>query len=387
MHRIASASIALVTVAACRSAGEDPAQRPATPVAPVAQVPSVPADTALEALESARAALAAWSDDVEHGGKLDDGALLSLRSASQALGRELQELMAQFEARDPAAMPSPKVQAERTLKALRSSEIAQPWVDGIRALGPDAAERRATALEEVRAALAGSDGERQLAALHALARVGDVEFDKASFRPLVLPYARDGSGALLSAGLFALQTTDRRPEDLELVHAAWDRDQAAVRDWVLHLLKSYGGGKIDGRSEQIALEVLAEVDGRAVNQELNGLWGARVGPELEARVLELARSQDRELSHGALYFGLSTFQEKSEPVVDALIAALSDSDFNNSGRALWGLGHGVPAELQPKVAAVLVDLHNSRSDPGVRASCQRIVAEYGGAELESRLLR
>jgi hypothetical protein len=387
MHRIALATIASLTAAACRSAAQAP-ETPPQPIAAVEPAQAVPAEAALEALESARAAVASWRSDVEQGAKLDDGALLSLRAASQSLGREVQALMAQFTARDAASMPSPKVQAERSMQDLRSNEIAQLWVDDIRALGAGAAERRAKALEELRAELAGGKDEtRQLAALQTLSRVGDVDYDKASFRPLVLPFARNGSGALLRSGLFALPSTELRPEDIELVYAAWDRDQEAVRDWTLHLLSAFGAGRIEGRSEQIALEYLTEVDSRAVNQVLNGLWGAQVGPELEARVLELARSDDWELRHGAIYFGLSTFEGKSEAVVDALIETLSDPDFNNWQRALWGLGHGVPPALQPKVAAALVDLHNNRSDPSVRESCRRIVAQYGGPEYENKLLK
>jgi hypothetical protein len=387
MHRIALASIALSTLLACRSGPEATAASSLQGERAVPEAPAVPADVALEALESARAAVASWRSDVERGTKLDDGALLSLRSASQSLGREVQALMAQFTARDAASMPSPKVQAERSMQALRSNEIAQLWVDDIRALGEGAAERRSKALDELRAELAGKDETRQLAALQTLSSVGDVEYDKASFRPLVLPFARDGSGALLRSGLFALPSTEMRPEDIELVYAAWDRDQEAVGDWILHLLSRFGGRRIEGRSEQIALEYLEDVDSRAVNQELNGLWGAQVGPQLEARVLELSRSDDWELRHGAIYFGLSTFEGKSEAVVDALIETLSDPDFNNWQRALWGLGHGVPPALQPKVAAALVDLHNNRSDPSVRESCKRIVAQYGGPEYESKLLK
>jgi HEAT repeat protein len=117
--------------------------------------------------------------------------------------------------------------------------------------------------------------------------------------------------------------------------------------------------------------------------------GERVVAEIRQAaetVLELARAADRETRHAAIYFGLSTFADKSEAVVDALIATLADPDPNDWERALWGLGHGVPEALQRKVAAALVELHNGRSDPRTRERCARTVRQYA-PELEAKLKR
>ena len=65
----------------------------------------------------------------------------------------------------------------------------------------------------------------------------------------------------------------------------------------------------------------------------------------------------------------------------------TDADFNNSERALWGLGQGVPAEQQSKVVDALVDLHNSRSNPQMRSSCRSLVTRYGGADAAQRLAK
>jgi len=156
-----------------------------------------------------------------------------------------------------------------------------------------------------------------------------------------------------------------------------------MEDSILHLMSMFASGRLEGRSEEIALEFLADYKGG--NNGINGLWSAAVGPRLEARVLELARSPDREVRHGAIYFGLSTFADKSEAVIDALIATLPEADTNNSERALWGLGHGVSERLQPKVVDALVELHNSRSNRGTRDICARIVSNYGGVEARARL--
>jgi hypothetical protein len=277
--------------------------------------------------------------------------------------------------------------AQRSILTLRAREHADGWVQDIRALGPDTDASRTAALDAVRQALQSDDEVLQLAGLLTLQRVGDVQLDRTPYRSLILPLAREATGELLVAALHALAAIDRRPEDLALVHAAWERDPEGLGNQTLGLLRTFGDGRIEGRSEQIALALLEHVDGRTVNQQLNGLWGARVGPALEARVLELARSPDWELRHGAIYFGLATFEDKSEAVVDALIATLADPAPDNWQRALWGLGHGVPTELQPKVVEALVDLRDARSDPQVRETCARLVTRYGGPEAEARLER
>jgi HEAT repeat protein len=156
-------------------------------------------------------------------------------------------------------------------------------------------------------------------------------------------------------------------------------------DSILPLLTFFGKHRLEGRSEEIALEALEGYEMRGDNSSIAGLWGNRVGPRLEARVLELASNDNHEVRHGAIYFGLSTFADKSPAVVEALIETLTDPDFNNSGRALWGLGHGVPPASHARVVDALVELHNGRSSPNVRADCRRIVGMYGGEAGLARL--
>lgn len=372
-----------LVLAGCRS------QQPEAPPAEeqAATGAEVHSAVALDALDQAQAALAAWRDQLEQGERIDDGALLDLRSAAQGLSRELGALWGTVEAREAALRPDPQRMARRSILTLRAREHADVWVRDIRALGPDSDAPRAAALEAVREALQGDEEVEQLAGLLTLQRIGDVPYDKAPFRPLVLPFAQEADGELVVAALYALAAVERRPEDLALVHAAWERAPEGLGDQTLALLKTFGDGRLEGRSEEIALALLEHVDGRAVNQQLNGLWGARPGPALEARVLELARSPDWEVRHGAIYFGLATFEDKSEAVVDALVEVLADPDPNNWQRALWGLGHGVPAELQPRVVDALVDLHDARTDPQLRETCARLVARYGGPEAAARLER
>ena len=257
-------------------------------------------------------------------------------------------------------------------------EQAQAWADQMRALGEEGAAKRAEAVAAMRAALEGDDADLQLAALQALSQIGDVNYDKAAFRGLVFPFVREGSGSLLIAACYALFNTDRRSNDLLLIQEAWTRRSAALDNAMSHLLFMYSDGIIEGRSEEIILELLDSPHVDARRETLRGIWGASVSDRLAARIVELADDPE---SHGdAIYFGLSTFKPKNEVVVDKLIETLTDPDWNNWDRALWGLGYGVPEELQPRVAEALAEMYVARSDPRTREKCRELIRQYGGED-------
>lgn len=370
-RRIATAVVLVLIVACAR-----PQRRPDDSADPKQRV--------VTSLNEARRALVEWRAQVGVTGEVDAESYRAVSEATQGVGFELKSLSAHVKsrattstAREPALRASPPPSTSRA--------TSKRWIDEMRALGDGAAARREAAIVALRAALTDSDPDAQLAALLTLQSVGDIAYDKASFRPLVLPFVEAASGATLNSALYALYNTQYEPGDLARVQAAWRRDPTALHDSVLHLLTMFGDRKLEGPSEDIALEWLSTYDGG--NRGINGMWGARVGPRLEARVIELARSADHEVRHAAIYFGLSTFDEKSMAVVEELIAALTDPDHNNSGRALWGLGHGVSEGAKPHVVAALIDLHNNRSDRQTRESCLRTVRAYGGEEAAAKLVR
>jgi hypothetical protein len=340
----------------------------------------------IAALERARVAMEAWNAELEQGVAVDAGTAARLQASLQSLGEESQRLFGRLRASEPARPAGPAAQATPSASVGPAREISRVWVDDARAIGEGSAQRKERALASIREALTSGDGVREWAALMTLASIGDVEYDKAAFRPLVLPLARDAEGGVLVSAFYALQNTERTDGDLALLHAAWDtRRSPDLERSMSHLLFLFGGGRIGGRSEDIVLDLLG--DERTQHEGLRGIWGAAVGERLAARLIELSGSTDHELRHDAIYFGLSTLQDKSEPVLDVLIAKLTDPDHNNSGRALWGLGHGVPEEQQARVAAALADLYRARSDPGTRRDCRRLVERYGGAEMAAALER
>jgi len=349
-----------------------------------------PADDVLAALRSTREALARWRATLEAGAAAPSAEQLSaIQSETIAMFEHLEAIRNRVQAAQPArpaARPEAGSSSERAVGS-EAQRIARVWIDDAHALGTGGAERRAAAIETIRAALSSGVPAREWAALQALQQIGDVEYDKASFRELVLPYAQTARGSILVNALYALHNTSPADGDLALVHAAWERSPEAIAGSISHLLVLFGDRQIHGRSAEIVLEVLGSEDGRRIREGLHGLWGARVDDAVAARLIQLSHSADGDLRHQAIYFGLSTLYDKSEPVIDALIATLNDPDWNNSGRALWGLGFGVPEQHGRKVGAALVDLHNARSDPQVRERCERIVRQLGDAELIGKLAR
>jgi hypothetical protein len=330
-----------------------------------------PAAEAIDAFARANQALARWTNAIEAGAELRDEDLAEFKRHAQGIGGNIEaiEAYARRAHRDELfAEPDPRTPGEQ----------AQAWVDQMRTLGEEGAAKRAEAVAAMRAALEGDDADLQLAALQALSQIGDVNYDKAAFRGLVFPLVREGSGSLLVAACYALFNTDRRSNDLLLIQEAWTRRSATLDNAMSHLLFMYSDGIIEGRSEEIILELLDSPHADARRETLRGIWGASVSDRLAARIVELADDPE---SHGdAIYFGLSTFKPKNEAVVDKLIETLTDPDWNNWDRALWGLSYGVPEELQPRVAEALTEMYIARSDPRTREKCRELIRQYGGED-------
>lgn len=334
------------------------------------------ADRTLRAVAELHAAAVAWRQEIEAGKQVHEQEVARLRAAIQRLGPDLQAILFRHEA-------SLKADGGQTLNSSTARERSQEWIERLRSIGDGATERRAKTVEELRAALAGDDATQRLAALLALSATGDVDFDKRPFRELIVPLTESDDGETTVAAFYALFNTSREPGDLDRVRDAWKRRSQRLDESMSHLLFSFGDGRIDGPSAEIVLELLASPDARTRREALRGLWGAQVSEDVAARIIELV--DDPESHHDAIYFGLSTLKDKDEAVIDALVATLSDPDWNNWQRALWGLGHGVPEQHQLKVARVLVELHNARTDPRVRNEAAKIVRKYGGDELAAEL--
>ncbi|HUR29207.1 MAG TPA: hypothetical protein VM509_13550 [Planctomycetota bacterium] len=256
-----------------------------------------------------------------------------------------------------------------------SQERAKPWVADALQIGD--VKKREAAIETIRAAIKSTDAAEALAGLFAFNQIHDVDFDKKSFRDVVLPHLADKDSSARLSAMYALNLAGRESGDLERVLAAVDGVQGPERPRLVHVISLFTGGDLSGKGSETVLSLISGDDPRELRQSLSGLWGTKVSPAIEQRLLALANGKDPGLAHDGIYFGLSTLKDKSEPVIDRLIAALADPDSNNSGRALWGLGQGVVPALEPKVADAMLQLFEARGDSQSRSSSLRLLQQYG----------
>jgi RNA polymerase sigma factor (sigma-70 family) len=252
------------------------------------------------------------------------------------------------------------------------TELQSAWTEALSQLTDPG--RRARALRELETALAAGPLERQIAACEALTRTGEVKFDKQPFRAPLQALARSSDGQLRVSALYALYNTVRSPEDLSLVLPLAGDDSPSARESFVRLLSLFSDGDLSGPAGAAALGSLEQGD---VRHALGGLCGARVSPEIAERVIALSRSSDPEESYDALYHGLSTFADKTRPVVERLIEVAFDLDPNRCERALWGLGHGVPAEHGPRVAEAMRSLFEARRSPHLLTQALELVGLHG----------
>jgi beta-lactamase regulating signal transducer with metallopeptidase domain len=256
----------------------------------------------------------------------------------------------------------------------KAGEIAKPWIEDAMSISDPS--KVAAAVAEIRRALASGDPIQVQAGLTAFIRTGDVNYEKASFRDLILPLARSAEGGMRVQAFYALNMAGRTPEDLRLLLDALKDPSPELAPSASHLLFLYTEGKIEGEAAGVVLRLLGSGDENLVRETLRGLWGAQASPEVQARLLEVAKTSAR---HDAIYFGLSTLANKFPAVVDELIRAAEDPDSNVSGRAVWGLGHGVPEESRRKAADFALRLFEARGAHRLRSDCLGMLGQYGDA--------
>jgi len=294
-------------------------------------------------------------------------------------------------AAEPLALASPwplqpeerKEEQRRTAEA-RSHEfeaearaaqvVSRSWVADLHQLRDRA--KRDAAVAEVRAALASPDRGLRYAALLALNQAHDVEFDRSPLREVVADLCRSEAGDAQVCALYCLHRIGVRDEDRGFLLAALRAPSPPLAQSGTHLLMSFFDRRIEGPAADAALLLLRSAESSNVRSALTGLWGATASDEVQSRMLELER--DATTRHDAIYFGLSTLQNKSRAVVERLVEALADPDHNNSGRALWGLGQGVSDGESKLVADAALALFEGRGAQSSRTDALRLLARHGG---------
>jgi hypothetical protein len=292
--------------------------------------------------------------------------LESLRRRNAALEREVTELKKTIAATAGDAPPSPSsapapAPIPSAVQATSPWAIAKPWVDDVTQLQDGG--RRAAAIESIRRALADQVPEQVAAALLAIPQIGQVTYDKAAMRELVLRHAQSPDIAVRAAFPFALLNVGGPlPGDVELVLPLAADPAPFVRGNAGRSLTFFTKGELTGVTGERVLALLNDADRQVRRDVLGSVWGSKVSPEIEAKLLADFASPDTESRHQAFYFGLSTLRSKSPAVVDACIAAMESNDRELQWRARWGLAQGVPDDQRAKVGDAYLRVLNARTD-------------------------
>jgi len=267
-----------------------------------------------------------------------------------------------------AAAPSPGT----------SQAQIQSWVNEVMQIDDEAL--REAGVAKIREAMGSADEATRVAALSAFLSTSTANYDKASFREVILPLTTSAHGTVQTKAFYALWAAGSQPGDLDLLIAAAHKNAPGLSDSISHLLFMYCEGKIAGPAADVLLDIFQTQDARELRELCRGLWGARITPELEARLIALAQTDDPNLYHDVIYFAISTSPEKPAAFVDALIKAAVHPDHNNSGRALWGLSYGVDEAQHGVVAEFALKLFKSRNNPSFRSKAMTLITAYAGPD-------
>lgn len=256
----------------------------------------------------------------------------------------------------------------------KAQQLAKPWIDAImQAQDP---EKRGKGLARMRKALAGDDQLQRIAGIVAFMETREANYDKKPFRAFLLPLIDAVEGRDQVLLFYAIRIAGQGPGDLDLLFRVLEKPSFEMKKSASHLLKEYAGRKLTGRAADIICKYLEAEDRKSLRDVITGLWGAEVSPALEARVLVIARTRS-DCRGDAIYYGLSTFQNKSKAVIEELMKCIDAGD-RNAGRAMWGLGHGIPAEYQSMVADFAVKVFDARDSKRIREECLDILRKYAG---------
>jgi hypothetical protein len=272
-------------------------------------------------------------------------------------GNALRDIMREFSVNYPeqvtAAMNQMRSSLEEARVASERQETRAVATAPLKELSTailqrDDADQREKALARLRTMLAAeSSDENKKQGLSTLHSALPAKFGRGPFRELVLPLLQAKDPGLRALALRCLPGLDATIGDLALVLPLVADPVVEVREEVGPALVLIDQGRAQERVIPALTRLLRDPERSAVQRTLRSLWGQYSSPEFDELLIQLTR--DREHHGPAIYNALSTMRRKSPAVCRRLVEELSDPDWNNSGRAAWGLTYGVTEEAKPLV--------------------------------------
>ena len=185
--------------------------------------------------------------------------------------------------------------------------------------------------------------QKQLA-LQVLSRALPAKFDRQPFRPLVLPLLNSNNHNIRASALNSFRGLDPSLDDLDYVLPLVEDPATEIRKTVGGVLISIAQGKEPETVIPALMRLLQDPETEVVDRTIRSMWGQYTSPEFDQLLIKL--SYEQQYHNNVIYFCLSTMRTKSVAVCRRLVEELSDPDWNNSGRAAWGLTYGVPEEAK-----------------------------------------
>lgn len=213
---------------------------------------------------------------------------------------------------------------------------------------------REKGLEKLRQMLAetASDAEKRQG-LATLQSVLTAKFDRTPFRLLVLPLLASDDAQVRAPALRCLSGLGGTVEDLPLVIPMAQDASTQVRELVGGALIQLGQGERPETVIPALMQLLQDEDSKVVERTIRSMWGQYASPPFDALLIEL--SYEQKYHHNVIYFCLSTMRSKSPAVCRRLVEVLAEPDWNDSGRAAWGLTYGVTEDAKGLVEEGLLE--------------------------------
>ncbi|MES2657355.1 MAG: hypothetical protein V4689_01995 [Verrucomicrobiota bacterium] len=273
-----------------------------------------------------------------------------------------------------------KQQEAKQRKEQADAQARKEQADRVRALMDAALQLdddrlRTRAIADIRKALESGDPAQVMLGLSAFNGLYELDFDKASFRNLILPHLEKADKFLRASAWSALMMSGLQEGDAARMRQVAKTMGLGPR--TSYFLFRMEKGDLTGESGEIVRGLLDPQDPAGAREAMQGTWGSKYSPQLEADLIHLSRQPA--FLHDTVYYALSTQQNKSAATVARLIEVLGDADsYNNGGRAAWGLGQGVSPELAPVVADAASKIVSNRTSGYLVDQAWGLLERYAG---------
>jgi HEAT repeat protein len=201
----------------------------------------------------------------------------------------------------------------------------------------------------------------------------------------VAPLLKSEDVEIRMRALQCLPALEATTQDLALIIPLAEDNSPQVRQEVGGALIHIGNGQEKEKVIPALIKLLKDEEYKVIERTLRSMWGQYSSPEFDALLIELSR-HPRHRGH-VIYHCLSTMRTKSPEVCRRLIEELDEPNWNDSGRAAWGLTYGVVKEayslVEEGLLKALPEETNSYTRKQEFRALRRVVTEKSRPYLKS----